>query len=1114
MKLNSPWKALLWEELMVGGSIVGTVLAVCAFVSFSKIIFFPKVIYDWQDVDIICYLLGYFVTLLLLLQKKNSGDMHIDIPNRILQLPVNTSTIVTVSLLTRLCLIVVFTVLSRIIIVTILSLFFTVSDPQLYHSIERFREIFPLEVGFVLPLIFPALVHTFVFLTVQFLCWLYLYSDILAGAYILFLILLVALVKQIIKEDFLIPLFSLLIGGLSIGVYDNPLASKGYIFFCILVLFLYGFVIWYFSVRITSRIRSGGRKHFKELLQKHEYLPSFTPNMIIEKFPNIMSAQIWFELRDKGLIIPVWTLIFWLSLSIFYLLFYLLFGYYISYLQYPKAVLLVFPYLSFLLSGIVWYLKVTKPLKKRFKSGIFQLSHIPISRKQRVYSYWITGNINLFITLPILWFVSFIYFYRLFNRFVVPSKFQDLLDKISFQLPFPDIYSFLFPLVIFVSLITITSGLIVWLIMFNPSSIFVFSLLFLYLVYPAHYLFDSSSIDFSFLIGFVFTYFLLMFFVSYWMFNRARLLEKKERILLLIIFFLLFVFILPWHIIGKVNLTLLLIVCLFLSAIITTSWMKTLLGIYGLNWRSLFKNFSKLLYLSSSKEENVPLLFAGYIIPIVFAVFILLSRIQDTQTKYGDYLRKESMPASLAEMNERYHSIPPEKNLSQKYNELIPLHTSVFNKERVLIEEFSKRVGIPEDIKLDRYLSLDFSFDKLKNEKPVPEVIYQFWKESREKIYKDFLEGLHKVAESGLEEGAYPIDLTQGYNMELPHLVRIRNFTRILAVESILNLIDGDYDGMVRDFHTIASICKSLKNEPVYISQLVRQSILQSYYFKTLVWILCHKELPEDVLLELSRITQRDFFIPLEKRPIFKDSLHTELLAYFPYFSQIVIYEYIDKFSRKLNLNEVITIIGEGFYPKDINTMIALNLNTILSKTTTEVAQKENIDILDKQFFDSYFELLFDYKPCNPFFSDTPPRWLYLPANIIYPGLKRIVEIELRYHILVDIIQTALAVERFRLKHNRLPNDLSELVPEYLPEVPKDPFNNRLPLKYIKGEDFAFKVYSIGENQKDDGGIWKSYRRKKGEPWGDDISFIVTSLLLRQSPLISSDISLLSTLNE
>jgi len=84
---------------------------------------------------------------------------------------------------------------------------------------------------------------------------------------------------------------------------------------------------------------------------------------------------------------------------------------------------------------------------------------------------------------------------------------------------------------------------------------------------------------------------------------------------------------------------------------------------------------------------------------------------------------------------------------------------------------------------------------------------------------------------------------------------------------------------------------------------------------------------------------------------------------------------------------------------------------------------------------------------------------------------------------------TSCAVERYRLANNgKLPGELSDLVPGYLPAIPEDPMNPGSPLQYRKTVE-GYKIYSFGPDGIDDGGtsVWrtKTPDPKKGDwVWG------------------------------
>jgi hypothetical protein len=103
---------------------------------------------------------------------------------------------------------------------------------------------------------------------------------------------------------------------------------------------------------------------------------------------------------------------------------------------------------------------------------------------------------------------------------------------------------------------------------------------------------------------------------------------------------------------------------------------------------------------------------------------------------------------------------------------------------------------------------------------------------------------------------------------------------------------------------------------------------------------------------------------------------------------------------------------------------------------------------------------------------------------------------------------TALRIELYRKKYHKLPDKLSDLVPEFAPRVPIDLLNGE-PLKYIhgkitllltdarvkysEGDDLVpvkvngYRIYSVGFNKKDDRGLQGYLNRK----YYDDIGFSV-----------------------
>jgi len=64
----------------------------------------------------------------------------------------------------------------------------------------------------------------------------------------------------------------------------------------------------------------------------------------------------------------------------------------------------------------------------------------------------------------------------------------------------------------------------------------------------------------------------------------------------------------------------------------------------------------------------------------------------------------------------------------------------------------------------------------------------------------------------------------------------------------------------------------------------------------------------------------------------------------------------------------------------------------------------------------------------------------------------------------------ACGLERYRLTHGQYPDTLEALVPQFADKLPHDIVGGQ-PLKYHRTADGQFVLYSVGWNEKDDGGV-------------------------------------------
>jgi hypothetical protein len=87
-------------------------------------------------------------------------------------------------------------------------------------------------------------------------------------------------------------------------------------------------------------------------------------------------------------------------------------------------------------------------------------------------------------------------------------------------------------------------------------------------------------------------------------------------------------------------------------------------------------------------------------------------------------------------------------------------------------------------------------------------------------------------------------------------------------------------------------------------------------------------------------------------------------------------------------------------------------------------------------------------------------------VDFILTALEKWLEAAFAASLSLEATRTAVALHAFEKSKGHLPEDLGQLVPEYLDAVPPDPFDGK-PLRYSRAKRI---VYSIGSDLIDRGG--------------------------------------------
>ncbi|MFN7141546.1 MAG: hypothetical protein ACK4UN_19635, partial [Limisphaerales bacterium] len=98
-------------------------------------------------------------------------------------------------------------------------------------------------------------------------------------------------------------------------------------------------------------------------------------------------------------------------------------------------------------------------------------------------------------------------------------------------------------------------------------------------------------------------------------------------------------------------------------------------------------------------------------------------------------------------------------------------------------------------------------------------------------------------------------------------------------------------------------------------------------------------------------------------------------------------------------------------------------------------------------------------------------------TSMIFPAYDSFFVRKCNEDSLLSAAQTMFALRTFKDQHGRLPEKLEELVPHYLPALPRDGFDGK-PLKYSAEKRI---LYSVGKDLVDSGGVEKTEQSRKGE---------------------------------
>ena len=308
----------------------------------------------------------------------------------------------------------------------------------------------------------------------------------------------------------------------------------------------------------------------------------------------------------------------------------------------------------------------------------------------------------------------------------------------------------------------------------------------------------------------------------------------------------------------------------------------------------------------------------------------------------------------------------------------------------------------------------------------------------------------------------YPIqyDAPDPTSILLPHLNSIRYLCRRLQLKACAELAAGQNEKALEDMKLMFRLVDSLKEEPFLISYLVRIACL-GITIQPIWEGLAEHAWSDAQLQELQARLQRDDFVADLKRPL--DAERAAGLA---------IIDFV-KISGKLEQTGMITSLPAGlanlisrivpsgwYYQEQLNycRLYQIQLTGAFHEATKRVSPNQmaaNFRTFDQEFSGGRAGSFIHHR---------------FMAALLLSALNQVIVKAAAAQTVVDQAALACALERYRLANGQFPEKLDALVPRFISQSSNDVITGES-YKYRRTDDGQFILYSVGWNEKDDGGV-------------------------------------------
>jgi hypothetical protein len=317
---------------------------------------------------------------------------------------------------------------------------------------------------------------------------------------------------------------------------------------------------------------------------------------------------------------------------------------------------------------------------------------------------------------------------------------------------------------------------------------------------------------------------------------------------------------------------------------------------------------------------------------------------------------------------------------------------------------------------------------------------------------------LHEIAQASRRPyGRFPIRYEDSFAAPFPHLNQMRSLARVYRLRALVDLSAGESDAALEDMQTSLRLVDKLKDEPILLSFLTRVGMLDIITQPIWEGLVAHRWSDSQLAalqVQLERIDQFESCAKaLRGERLFCYYGIPWLLDHPGGFRKLLFNPSKQDISYETKVGWLDRAIPAGWFYQNERNLDRFYTETLLPAVDWE---RHRISPSTIGRIDQSIKTL-RVTPYNVL-----SKWLFVAIT----GITKKVALSQTY---VDETAVACALERYRLAHGSFPETLEALVPQFINKLPHDVIDGQ-PLRYRRLTDDQYMLYSIGWNEKDDGG--------------------------------------------